>query len=276
MRQIKSPLDSRFGAKNITAPTSGAYGSPFASPYAPPPTKPERQSERKSILQKSRFIFFDEQPPCGETPTTGSRLPISRPFPSPTSSWTLAPSQRSNNPPPYSGPPQHTVPDPAAESPRTSIESGNSVRMSTYSYPSTQQLNAQSSPSIVPLYPSKSPSPGNYNPPPPPNPLASNPRGFSPLPLRSAEASPRMNGERSKITIPSPPLPRVQTQLPPRSLSRMGSSTKRTTSRVGIGFANASKVSPIEQKGSLGASRGRMVDATPESAESPEQWPGAY
>jgi hypothetical protein len=49
MKGLKSPLDARFGATNITAPTDGAYGNPYSGPVTVSQTWNPRNFSRKEL-----------------------------------------------------------------------------------------------------------------------------------------------------------------------------------------------------------------------------------
>ena len=170
---------------------------------------------------------------------------------------------------------QAYVPDAICESPVISIDSSGTIRMSTYSSPHQSPRN-------------------NLVPPPPLINVPGDGTGSKPVQTHSSQVeAPIIRGG-----TPSPPYVRVDTQIPSRTLNRTDSS-RRNTSRVGIGNALASNISPIGVHGSAAGPRERFdfelaererrekyfqeqrarrkkADMTPESAERQEQWPGSY
>jgi hypothetical protein len=58
-KSLHSPLDSRFGATNITAPTNGAYGNPYAPPTAvnEPFHAPSYTAKELNVLANARTVL---------------------------------------------------------------------------------------------------------------------------------------------------------------------------------------------------------------------------
>jgi hypothetical protein len=56
---LSSPLDSRFGATNITAPTNGAYGNPYSPPSAvnEPYNPPQYTAKELTVLDNARTVL---------------------------------------------------------------------------------------------------------------------------------------------------------------------------------------------------------------------------
>jgi len=266
MQRLSSPLDSRFGAKNITSPNSGSYGNP----YTRPTVKISQPFDADSLSSKERQVLGIERP-SAKRDSSNSRTQGSA------NGWSDESSQRSNQLPPYTGPgiPIHQayIPEPVPESPVTSIASSNNWEMSTYSSPEPTPKN------IPQVLPPSLPQ-NQYSPAPP----ISQQQPSLKAPTRNS---------RSQSGQPSPPyVQRIETRLPPRSQVTLRSA-------AGIGSTLTSQKSPTESSGpSTGLdrrldfelaererrdrgvrekfSRRKKADLTPESAESQEQWPGAY
>jgi hypothetical protein len=128
MKQIMLHLDSRFGAKSITSPNSGAYGNPYTSPI-----KAAEPFEPGSLSIKERQVVGTERAAITR------QAFISRSQRSFANGWQDTHSHKGDQLPPYSGPALPTLqayrPEPGAESPVTSIDSENSIQLSTYSSP---------------------------------------------------------------------------------------------------------------------------------------------
>jgi hypothetical protein len=64
-KQLNSPLHSRFGAPNITAPTNGAYGNPYAPPAAvnQPFDPSEYTIKELTVLDSARAVLGQHQSP---------------------------------------------------------------------------------------------------------------------------------------------------------------------------------------------------------------------
>jgi hypothetical protein len=64
-KQLNSPLHSRFGAPNITAPTNGAYGNPYAPPTAVnQPFDPSEYTVKElTVLDSARAVLGQHQSP---------------------------------------------------------------------------------------------------------------------------------------------------------------------------------------------------------------------
>ncbi len=64
-QQLNSPLHSRFGAPNITAPTNGAYGNPYAPPTAVnQPFDPSEYSVKElTVLDSAQAVLGQHQSP---------------------------------------------------------------------------------------------------------------------------------------------------------------------------------------------------------------------
>lgn len=261
MKRLTSPLDSRFGAMNITAPNSGSYGHPYVNSSIKEPQK----FEPSSLSTKERQVLGLDRPEATrQSSIARSRTPSAN-------DWHDTGSHKDNQLPPYSGSgvPAHQAY--ISESPVTSIDSNNTFQMSTYSSPRSSPRNK-----IVP--------------PPPAINVPPSARGFT---LVESQAHVPRGG------TPSPPyVPRVNTQLPSRTASR-SENLRPNTTRYGIGNANASSEIRIGITGEAATHDGRFnfelgererrerdlneqrarrknADLTPESAESEEQWPGSY
>lgn len=263
MRGLTSPLDSRFGAKNITSPNSGAYGNPYTGPsikISHPFNQPSFPGEEQQAL---RF----------ERPNATRQASISKSIGSP--SLSSDGSYYKTPPlPPYSasGIPTHQayIPTAVPESPATTIDSSNNYQLSDYSTPKVSPSN---------LPPQQQPN--NF----------SQTRPYSP-PSRLSPSQTHSSPE------PSPPYVRpFNTQVPARSFSRQ---TQRTVVGLGLGSAITSQSPPVDANSQAGghnrrfdfeiaarerrdndlrnpkSKRRKAVEVTPDSAESEEQWPGSY
>ena len=264
MTKLKSPLDSRFGAQNITSPNSGAYGNPYAAPAV----KLSPPFDVSSLSVKERQLLGLQQP-------VGSRH-ISSPSYPPPKAWEGTTQQPNNNLPPYSPPgmPFHqayipNVPATVPESPVTSIASSG-----------TYQNSPHHSPNPSPTYvPSSVPS-------------ATSHQGSASLPNH---VSPRITPQPSPSQVDS-----IQTRLEPRSHSR-ASARRVITKFTGMGSSNTTTgfSSPVQISAPI-VGHGPRFDyelreqderdpygrrrrpetpnriETPQSAESEEQWPGSY
>ncbi|KAH8598094.1 hypothetical protein B0O99DRAFT_738941 [Bisporella sp. PMI_857] len=264
MKRLRSPLDSRFGAENISAPTNGAYGSPYPNTTV----KVSQPFDASELSVKERQALGLKQP-------VSSRH-ISQPtFPAPQSFEETRKPPSTQQLPPYSPPgmPTHRayIPTTATvpESPVTSIASNG-----------TYQMSALSTPNTSPKYtPSTQPPPQ--------------------LPLRtlSSQSTPTQTPFASPRISP-PPIQPIQTELPPRTKSR-AEGPRRVITKLAGGGSNSASFSPVDISGPIvshgrrfdfeaserdrreqelqnQARRRKRQDMTPESAESQEQWPGSY
>jgi len=279
MKQLKSPLDARFGATNITSPNNGAYGNPYASP---PITVAQDYYNHESLSSKERHVLGMDVPIALERPPRRQASKRQEATPSP---------PLGNHLPPYSPPsiPTHkayitdpfTSPftSPSPDSPATTNNSDNAYQMSNYSSPR--------------------PSPPGISPP-----LLRMPQneGASP-PIQLSSSSVHTQYTQPRKSPPINPISPANSHL--SGGSRNGREKgHRITSKLGVGNANASndqtnlQISrPIvdhgprfdfefaqremrEQELQYPASKKKRSDATPvsavSSAVSEELWPGAY
>jgi hypothetical protein len=298
--KLRSPLDSRFGASNITSPNNSAYGNPYANP----PITGIQHFTLGDLSAKERHVLGIEVPIALQMPPTREQI----------SKRHQENASANGQLPPYSPPsiPTHKAYTP----PFTSRESDSPTTTITSEY----QISPYTSP-----YTSPYPSPPAISPPPA---QASQQAHPSP-PIQRTPTSTRtqFNHPRTSPAIPptsSPPIQRTPTSIrtqfthprtspatPPASsdfvkthistTSRSDSEksgVSRLTSMLGIGNANASNdkaplrisrpiVGPdhrfdfelAEQESRQNQQQGvrrRMPESTPDSAQSEEQWPGAY
>jgi len=275
MSRLKSPLDSRFGAPNITSPNIGAYGNPYAAPAVSPP----QPFDQSSLSVKERQVMGLQKP-------VGSRHISSPSYPTP-KSWEGTSQPTNNHLPPYSPPgmPTHQAyipngPAMVPESPVTSIASSGTYQNSPYSSPRpSPRYNPATTPSIqssrgTPLSPAQ--------------PLGS-PQNRDSVPSQTPYAPSQ--------TSPQPPptqLQSIQTRLEPRSNPRASARrviTKFTStggSNTTTGFSSPVQISApmathgprfeheLHEQHERDQHGRRRKPETPQSAESEEQWPGSY
>jgi len=310
MKKLNSPLDSRFGAKNITSPQSGAYGNPYNSP---PIASHTFNPHTLSVKERAVLGLQTSQNP---SESHAKEWQQDSKYSTPNSSL-----------PPYSGGgiPAHQAYNPAISpgSPVTSIASStndnhddhedeNSYKMSSYSKPRSppnqisssrpppiniklslakQQISApihqKATENLSPPYPTSDGTHPSPNPPP-----SINSVGFSP------DIPPSVFSDRPS---PNPPPPQ-----PPRSIPRAESTRgKGSTIRLGLANAISSRDKTLDisgpvvshgkrfdfelaerkrqeqeleaQRAAAFSRRGRLGEENPKSAMSEEeQWPGSY
>jgi len=281
MSKLRSPLDSRFGAQNITSPNSGAYGNP----YAPPTVRVSQPFDASTLSVKERQVLGLQQP-------VGSRHISTPSYPQP-KAWENTRQPPNHHLPPYSPPgmPIHqayipNTPATVPESPVTSIASSGTYHNSPYTSPkpSPTYNSASTTPSTItrgaPLSSSHS---------------LKSPPGKHLTPTQTPYDSPRISPHP-----PPPPVQSIQTRLEPRSNSR-ASARRVITKLTGTGNSNTTTgfSSPVqisapmvnhgprfeyelhEQEETDQFGRRRRPETpnrieTPQSAESEEQWPGSY
>lgn len=258
--QISSPLDSRYGAKNISSPTDGAYGNP----YTDSPSKVTEPFHLSTLSSKERQVLGLDRPAIPNNPSITKPQAYSSPV-SPDADYTR---DAGYHLPPYSacrGPThQAYIPEFDAGSRVTSIDSSNTFQMSPYSSPQASPTRSA---------------------PPPPVHVSTGDRTF--LPVRT---------QASSMLAVTPPYLQGEARSPSRSI--LSSESGRITAQVGVGNANASTISPIDgdTKNNYGRRidvaeterrerdlieqksrwRRRKTDVTPESTQEDEQWPGIY
>ena len=276
-KKLKSPLDPRFGAHNITSPNTGAYGNPYTVPAG----KESPPFDVSSLSVKERQVLGLQQ-----SVGPGHISTQSNPHPKTWESTTLP---SNSHLPPYSPPgmPTHQAyipnfPAMAPESPVTSIASSGTYQISPYPSPKT-------SPTHIP---ESTPSTGYHH-------------GASKSPPQSVAfpSPPSQTPYTSPRTLSPPPsaqTPSIRTRIESRSNSR-ASARRVITKFTGTGGVNTSKnvstpveiSAPIinygprfeyelrEQQESDYYGRRKVPETpnkiqTPQSAESQEQWPGSY
>lgn len=266
-RLLISPLDPRYGAKNITSPTDGAYGNP----YADSPLKVTEPFHLSTLSSKERQVLGLDRPAIPNNASITKSQASSSPV-SPDADyirdagWHLPPYSASRG--------QAYIPEYDAGSRVTSIDSSNTFQMSTYSTPQASPTRSI---------------------PPPPVHVPTGDRTFLPIQIQASNI-PAVTSIRTRAD-PSPSyVPQGEARSPSRSILR--SESGRITAQVGVGNANASTISPVdggaknnngrridsaetgrrerdlmEQKSRW---RRRRADVTPESNQEEEQWPGIY
>jgi len=274
IKGLQSPLDARFGANNITTPSNGAYGNPYASP----PIIVSQPYDPSALSVKERQVLGLQRPVSSRN--------FSKPSSPPSKNWEGTKQKPSDiQLPPYSPPgmPAHQayiptpMPTTVPESPVTSIASSNGTDQDS--------ISAYSTPTTSP----------KYMPPPPPRSVQDqrSPALYS----INNELSPPLAHNQFNSPRASPQPPPINTQLPPRSHSRAGSTRNLITKLAGgsnttTGFSPVQISAPLvnhgrrfdfetdpeqrEQDQQVPQGRRRRADMTPESAGSEEQWPGSY
>lgn len=112
LKQLRSPLDARFGASNISAPNRGAFASPKSSPPLKSDSLPMKTVSRPKHLNLTRQVsqrtndWYD--PPSEQTPTTGIS-PAPPVYSPPNSSKPLLSVHNVSIPPQYSPPARNST-----------------------------------------------------------------------------------------------------------------------------------------------------------------------
>lgn len=309
MDRLRSPLDPRFGAKNITSPNNGAYGNPYASPSInvkesyigsagtakelavidPLLVHTSHRAETKPT--KHEQLYLDTDSSASSPPYPGTVMPTHQAYYadpyasiSPTTSVTTSRATSStyyvsNSPPTSKKTSPKTIPPPIkipARAPSTAT-----------TIPRTEIPNAEQESSRV--YPPGPHSQLNHH-----NSTAS--RLQQAIELQQHQH--RRQNSRSDSQTRQP----RDSPAPSRSNS-VAESWRRRTSAAGVGNSNASMERPLQIPAPVAQHAGRFdfelaererfekeregqgtvlkknkkkANVTPSSAESEEQWPGTY
>ncbi|KAH8798928.1 hypothetical protein F5882DRAFT_186454 [Hyaloscypha sp. PMI_1271] len=282
---LKSPLDSRFGAINITAPTNGAYGNPYSQPQVSvnEPFDPSKFTAKelsaldsaRDVLEKHHSSPRAMNPPGGGwldgaharlagqlNNQTGAAIPTHQAYKlnafspvSPTASDTTSDTYQMRDYPSARSSPKNSPAPLILESKPPMHKKSPSAQSQTQ----IPQMRANNSPQVFPSSPPKHefcPDPQATTRYEPRNRSRSRPRGES----RTREDSRSRDDGRSQgmedSSRVSPPGLHSQRmafitdndQNPPRSNSR-ADNYKRTTVRPGIENTNASADRPLVKNG---------------------------
>jgi hypothetical protein len=348
MRQLRSPLDSRFGSKTISSPNSGAY----SNPHVTPPKESPQSFDTSALSQKElkalglQIPNFSKQHPNSTVPSEEDRT-----WQDSRAHFEATHNTTQNQLPAYSTIPAHQAYIPSAFGSVPSTDTNNTFRMSlippSRTSPSMRPPAAAPAPALAPAPAPAPPKPTIKSIPPPiniPQPRAqtapqrvpqiaiphsrnqSIPQQVQPVQV----TAPRQQEETSQVARPTLhsqqaavhhniAYPAMLENLPlsrtnsiagawarARSTSRNGRNRStsrnggrnRSTSRNGFLDTVASMDVPVIISGPMIKHGGRFdsdfteegwrereqgkagsrkrADATPSSAESEEQWPGAY
>lgn len=257
LKGLNSPLDSRFGATNITSPNAGAYGNPYGG--SPPINAAPLQlyNAPKSRLSKDQITHYGEAKDHN--------------------SWhRYSPSHSDSQPPMYA--PSSTIPTHQAYI--SSPAESQSTKFSTSPGPSPEYPPSRVSPNY-PQHPRQSL----------PHSTSTQSRHNTPLPSPPSRVSPKYT---PSINTQAPPqIPRAPSRNQGMGTSShaahssMDGSTVSTTARYEgrYDFELAEQerrdreargevvLEPVKKKKKKKKSRG---DDSPDSAISTEQWPGNY
>ncbi|KAG9246245.1 hypothetical protein BJ878DRAFT_574210 [Calycina marina] len=299
LKGLKSPLDSRFGAPNISTPTNGAYGSPYPSPSH----KEEAKFDLSNLSPKERHVLGLQ--PVASVDITEPRSHLK--------TWEALHSNTDHYSPP--GMPSHH-----AYNSRISASGTELSRITGIDSNGTYQQSVQSSPNTSPQ-PFMAPSPPEST----PNSEGSQPgrsltaprhgiglpsgpssfklqlSGNASSPTQSPYTSPHMQPQSAPSRTQLPPNQVANPGPPPRFHSRAGM-RRVITKFSGTATSTHNSISPLQISGpivkhgdrrfeyELGERERRLPDRsqiqkmskahgrveTPQSTESDEQWPGSY